>query len=89
MNQYPPQNYLIESILVTIFCCQPFGIVGIVFASQVNSKFAAGDIEGAQRASDDAKKWMKWGLISGLIIGTLFLIIYGAIFFFAYNEGAF
>lgn len=89
MNKYPPQNYLIESILVTIFCCQPFGIVGIVFASQVNSKFAAGDFEGAQRASEDAKKWMKWGLISGLIIGTLFLIIYGAIFFFAYNEGAF
>ena len=36
-----PKNWLVESILVTIFCCLPFGIAGIVFASQVNSKFAA------------------------------------------------
>lgn len=89
MNEVRPQNYLVESILVTIFCCQPFGIVGIVFASQVNSKYALGDYEGAQRASEDAKKWMKWGLISGLIIGTLFLLIYGAFFFFAYQNGGF
>ncbi|MES2882212.1 MAG: CD225/dispanin family protein, partial [Bacteroidota bacterium] len=37
-----PKNWLVESILVTIFCCLPFGIVGIVNAAQVNSKFAAG-----------------------------------------------
>ncbi|MFZ3275199.1 MAG: CD225/dispanin family protein, partial [Lutibacter sp.] len=47
MNQHQPKNYLIESILVTIFCCLPFGIVGIVFAAQVNAKFDAGDYEGA------------------------------------------
>lgn len=45
MDQTRPRNYLVESILVTIFCCQPFGIVGIVFASQVNSKHASGDYE--------------------------------------------
>jgi len=70
----PPKNYLLESILVTIFCCMPFGIAGIVFASQVNSKFAAGDIDGANRASADAKKWMKWGLISGLIVIALYFV---------------
>ena len=42
----PPKNWLVESILVTIFCCLPFGIAGIVFASQVNSKWAAGDYNG-------------------------------------------
>lgn len=89
MNQIQPQNYLVESILVTIFCCQPFGIVGIVFASQVNSKYAVGDYDGAQRASEEAKKWMKWGLISGLIVGALFVLIYGVIFFIAYQNGEF
>ena len=70
----PPKNYLVESILVTLFCCMPLGVVGIVFAAQVNSKFDSGDIEGANKASADAKKWMKWGLISGIIVITLYLI---------------
>jgi hypothetical protein len=56
MNQNQPKNYLIESILVTIFCCMPFGIVGIVFAAQVNAKFDAGDYEGALKASKEANK---------------------------------
>ncbi|MBT8316172.1 MAG: CD225/dispanin family protein [Lutibacter sp.] len=74
MDQTQPKNYLVESILVTIFCCLPFGIAGIVFASQVNSKFASGDFEGAQKASSDAKKWMKWGLFSGITIVILYAI---------------
>ncbi|WP_457615605.1 CD225/dispanin family protein [Lutibacter sp.] len=74
MEQSQPKNYLIESILVTIFCCLPFGIAGIVFATQVNSKFAAGDYEGAVKASQDAKKWMKWGLISGIIVAVLYFV---------------
>ena len=80
MEQSQPKNYLIESILVTIFCCQPFGIVGIVYASQVNSKFDSGDFDGAARASKEAKKWMNWGFIAGIItiVGVLFL--YGSAF---------
>ena len=79
MDQNQPKNYLVESILVTIFCCLPFGIAGIVFASQVNSKYAAGDFDGALQASNDAKKWMKWGLISGVVVIALYLIFIFAI----------
>ena len=28
-----PKTWLVESILVTLFCCLPFGIVGIVNAA--------------------------------------------------------
>ncbi len=79
MNQHPPKNYLIESILVTIFCCLPFGIAGIVFASQVNSKFDLGDYEGALKSSKEAQKWMTWGIVSSLLIGFFYLIIVFAI----------
>ena len=79
MEQTQPKNYLIESILVTIFCCLPFGIVGIVYASQVNSKFASEDYEGAQLASDNAKKWMMWGAISGIIVVVLYAIFFLAV----------
>ncbi len=40
----PPPNYLVWAILCTIFCCLPLGIASIVFAAQVNGKYAGGDI---------------------------------------------
>ena len=74
MNQHQPKNYLIESILVTIFCCLPFGIVGIINAAQVNTKFELGDYDGALKASKEALKWMTWGIVSSLIIGLFYLV---------------
>jgi hypothetical protein len=53
----PPPNYLVQAILTTLFCCLPFGIVSIVFAAQVNSKFNAGDVTGAVDVSRKAKLW--------------------------------
>jgi ABC-type multidrug transport system permease subunit len=78
MNQIQPKNYLVESILVTIFCCQPFGIISIVYASQVNSKYALGDYEGAKIASQNAKKWMNWGIIAAVVLVVGILILYGS-----------
>ena len=63
-GQKPPKSWLVESILVTIFCCLPFGIVGIVNASRVESRYYAGDIEGAMRASQEAGKWTKIACLS-------------------------
>jgi hypothetical protein len=73
----PPKNWLVESILVTIFCCLPFGIVGIVNASQVNARYAGGDYAGAERASMEAGKWTKIGFFIG--IGLFLLYILGVI----------
>ena len=50
-------NHLVWTILVTIFCCLPFGIVSIVYAAQVNGKLAAGDVDGARISSQNAKTW--------------------------------
>jgi hypothetical protein len=70
----PPKNWLVESILVTLFCCLPFGIAGIIFASQVNSKWAAGDSNGAIQASKDAGKWTKIGFFVGIGVTVLYLL---------------
>lgn len=73
--QAPPKNWLVESILVTLFCCLPFGIAGIVFASQVNTKFAAGDYAGAEESSKQAAKWTKIGFFIGLAGAILYMIL--------------
>jgi hypothetical protein len=74
-NPKPPKTWLVESILVTLFCCLPFGIAGIVNAAKVESRFYAGDIEGANKASQDAKKWSLVSLIVGAVFGIIYLIV--------------
>ena len=71
----PIPNYLVQAILVTIFCCLPFGIVSIVYAAQVNTKIAAGDIVGAKQASSSAKTWA-WVSFG---VGLLFVGGYSAV----------
>jgi len=66
--QSPPPNYLVFAILTTLFCCQILGIVSIVFAAQVNSKWNSGDYQGALDASKNAKLWAWIAFGSGLLI---------------------
>ena len=72
-----PKTWMAESILVTIFCCLPFGIVGIIYASKVNSFFMQGNYSEAHKASSNAKKWTKIGFFIGLATIIIYLLIYG------------
>lgn len=69
-----PKSYLLESILVTLFCCLPLGIVGIVYASSVEDKYYRGDYFGAERASREARKFMRWGLFIGIVVKGAIII---------------
>lgn len=73
-NQSVP-NYLIPAILSTICCCVPFGIVAIVYASQVNSKLASGDYSGALEASSKAKLWCWLSFGTGLVVSLVVILI--------------
>ena len=70
----PPKNWQVESILVTLFCCLPLGIAGIINASKVEGLFLAGDIVGANKAAADAKKWTMYGLFAGLAVIVLYFL---------------
>jgi len=72
MPSKKPDNYLILAILTTIFCCQITGIISIVYASRVNSKWDGGDYAGAEEDSKNAKLWGFIGLIGG---GLLVIIL--------------
>ena len=78
----PPHlpNHLVWAILVTIFCCLPFGIVSIVYAAQVNTKLSAGDVDGARLASQNAKTWawVAFGVgIASSAAGVLSWLLFG------------
>jgi len=70
----PPKTWLVESILVTLFCCLPFGIVGIVNASKVESQFNVGNYQAAEKASKEAAKWTKLGFWIGIGLAVLYII---------------
>ncbi len=90
-RQQPPKSWLTESILVTLFCCWPLGIPGIVNASRVESRFYAGDVEGAEQASDKARRWVMisfWvgiGLVALVVLIYLILILVGVAVSDSYN----
>lgn len=74
-------NYLVFAILATVFCCLPAGIPAIVYAAQVNSKLQAGDVAGAQVASNNAKTWcfVSAGLGVGVVVLYILLIMLGIV----------
>lgn len=71
----PPPNYLAYAILTTILCCMPLGIVSIVFSTQVASKWAAGDVWGAQRASRLARQFAFWSAVAAFVLAGLYGVI--------------
>ena len=77
-------NYLIPAILSTIFCCIPLGVVSIIFATQVNSKVASGDIAGAMESSKKAKMFMFIAIGGGLLVWICSIILW--VFVIAVNS---
>ncbi|MBE6399399.1 MAG: zinc-ribbon domain-containing protein [Lentisphaerae bacterium] len=68
---------LADAIIVTIFCCMPFGIVGIVFAALSKGAIAAGDYERAKRHARTARifTWLGFGI--GLVGTIIYVLFYG------------
>jgi hypothetical protein len=72
-------NYLIPAI-ISLFCCLPLGVVGVIFAAQVNGKVQAGDTAGALDASKKAKlfSFIAIGLgLAGIVCYVLIWVIMG------------
>lgn len=63
------QPPFLKAALTTAFCCTPFGIVSIVYATQVNSHLARGDVPAALAANNKAHLW------ANIAIGIYLLMI--------------
>ena len=48
-------------------CCLPAGVVAIIYSVKVMNKYNAGDIEGAERASEVSAWWCIASIVLGII----------------------
>ena len=72
------ESHLTKAILVAIFCCQPLGIVAIVYAAQVSGLAAGGKIKAARRAAKKADDWANYGLLSWVVLVALYFLFFVA-----------
>lgn len=68
-----PDNHLVWAILSTIFCCLPFGVVSIVYATQVESLYLQGRYE---EALDKSKKALKWAIASAATVAAIVMLYF-------------
>ena len=67
-------NYMVQAVLVTLFCCLPLGIVGIFKASGINKKIAVGDLAGALADSNSNKTLLWIGFGVGLVVNAFWIM---------------
>ncbi|XP_022096373.1 proline-rich transmembrane protein 1-like [Acanthaster planci] len=70
-----PDDYFGLALFVTICCCLPLGIVGLIKANDVRNRFQVGDIAGAEQASREAKTYSFLGLGFGIGIIVVAIIV--------------
>lgn len=70
-----PDSFMWLAILSTILCCLPLGIVSIVYACKVDSLWTAGDQEGAQRSSNNARNWGIAAAVTGVVLALVIYLI--------------
>ena len=69
-----PDTNLTMAILCTLFCCVPFGVVAIYYASKVNTSYHQGAYFDAENYSEKAKSYTYWGVGLGIVLDMLYFI---------------
>lgn len=70
-----PPTYIVWSILITVLCCNPIGIIPFILGLQTKSKFSNGDRTGALRMSNTTEWWIIIAFVSGLLLVPFVLLI--------------
>ena len=68
-------TWLVPSILATLFCCIPLGIVSIVFACKANSALTYGNLDEAKANSDKARLFCLLSIGIGFVVSCIVIIL--------------
>ena len=74
-NRSKPDNFLVWSILSTVLCCVPLGIVAIIYSSKVDNLWSAGNYSEAEEAAKKAKTFTLVGAGISLFFWIIYIIL--------------
>lgn len=75
ISRMKPKNWMVESILVAIFCNLIFGIIALIYGSKVDIFWSSGEYAKSINASRVAGSWVKWGFMITFVILFITILI--------------
>jgi hypothetical protein len=69
------KTHLVQSILVTLCCCQILGVVAIIYSALAHAKNAEGDYDRARELASKANTWGLAGVVLGVIAGIIYAFV--------------
>lgn len=60
-------SYLVQSLLSTLCCCPPIGLIALIYSLRVNASLRADNPRRAEEASIRAKQWVITALVAGIL----------------------
>ena len=70
------RSHLVAAVAVTLLCFAPTGVAAVVYAGNVRTRLALGDVEGARKASAMARR-LVWASVT-MTVAFLLVVIVGA-----------
>ncbi|XP_074871476.1 proline rich transmembrane protein 1B [Carettochelys insculpta] len=67
-TRHPPKDYMVESVLVTIFCCLLTGVIALVYSHETRTALNRGDLVQAKIASKKAQSLVLFSLLFGVFV---------------------
>ncbi|XP_053552215.1 proline rich transmembrane protein 1B [Bombina bombina] len=68
------KDYMVESVLVMIFCCFLTGIIAVVYSHETRTAVNRGDIAQAQESSRKARSLVLFSLLFGVFLSVSWVI---------------
>ncbi|XP_026370016.1 proline rich transmembrane protein 1B [Ursus americanus] len=69
-----PKDYMMESVLVTLFCCLLTGLIAIVYSHETRAALSRGDLAQAEDASRKARSLVLFSLLFGVFVATSWVV---------------
>ncbi|KAM6400122.1 proline rich transmembrane protein 1B [Rhynochetos jubatus] len=73
-GQRLPKDYMVESVLVTVFCCLLTGLVALIYSHETRAALGRGDVAQANVASKKAQSLVLFSLLFGLFASISWVI---------------
>ncbi|NXD61912.1 PRT1B protein, partial [Eolophus roseicapillus] len=69
-----PKDYMVESVLVTVFCCLLTGLVALIYSHETRAALGRGDMAQAYVASKKAQSLVLFSLLFGLFASISWVV---------------